>query len=491
MIDDVRTSSSPVGNNEKRNADKKLKTEHLHVIIEHLIEEKMIVDLLARGNSPNTISRHFMNVYRLERKMHAIRRVLLKNAGKITRLNRKFDRIAGNNIMILEIDETFKGRKGVLLVVIDSVTGYLYFFQWIPKRDKETILNVLLPYRSMFSRVNLILTDGAPYFPEVVHELCPRASHQICLIHVMRNLYKKLMPYQKALKEKQAMINELKRKINEFSEAIKERRYKLKCLRQKHGYHVKKRNQIRQKLGINPYQRGILQNYPELRKLNELINKLSRMVRSMTTTLQNNKKKLKSLQSRLLHVSTAKNQAWNDYMLQCRTLHRFYNLFTHAGKQYERLKRTFITRLIVAGASSFMKEVLRVLTRTEGLDTVNKEGCPVQLDRDFMNTNAIESINSQLRPILDALKKITNTLYITTIFELVKLRLNTSPPHSGPRKNLAPIERYGYNLKGRTFIDLIFHGLPVGPQYGLHSARIDLSKANPHMIGKLKIDAES
>ncbi|MHA1395085.1 MAG: hypothetical protein ACTSRZ_16395, partial [Promethearchaeota archaeon] len=55
---------------------------------------------------------------------------------------------------------------------------------------------------------------------------------------------------------------------------------------------------------------------------------------------------------------------------------------------------------------------------------------------------------------------ISDSKYIQAIFDLVKLRLNTTRPHSGLRRVSSPIERCGYSLRDRTFIDLIFNGFP-------------------------------
>ena len=180
---------------------------------------------------------------------------------------------------------------------------------------------------------------------------------------------------------------------------------------------------------------------------------------------------------------------WGDYMVQYRMLYRFYNLFRRHSSKYRIARKCLITTLTQTGISDFYKEIHRVLTKTIHLDTVNLDDCPVRIDRNFINTNAVESINAKLRPFFDRLKNIKDTKYMRAIFDLIKLRLNTSPPYSGIRKNSSPIERYGYNLKGRTFIDLIFRGLPPGPQYGLFSSQINLAVANPNMVGKVKIAA--
>jgi len=130
----------------------------------------------------------------------------------------------------------------------------------------------------------------------------------------------------------------------------------------------------------------------------------------------------------------------------------------------------------------FSREILRVLLKAKHLDTVNKAECPIQLNLKYINTNAIESINSRIRPFLECLRKITNSLYLNTYFDLLRLYLNTTRPFSGIRSDTSPLERYGYDLRGKNYLDLLQDGLPLGPQYRIYDSTINLSYAAPNMV---------
>ncbi|MHA1724861.1 MAG: hypothetical protein ACTSXH_08480, partial [Promethearchaeota archaeon] len=69
-------------------------------------------------------------------------------------------------------------------------------------------------------------------------------------------------------------------------------------------------------------------------------------------------------------------------------------------------------------------------------------------------------------------------------FELLRLYLNTTRPFSGSRSETSPVERYGHDLRGKNYLDLLQDGLPSGPKYGLHSSKIELSQAAPNMVGR-------
>lgn len=99
-----------------------------------------------------------------------------------------------------------------------------------------------------------------------------------------------------------------------------------------------------------------------------------------------------------------------------------------------------------------------VLTTIKNFDTGNMINSPVHLTRNFINSNVVESANSKIRPYLDLLRKIGNTEYCQVHFDAIRLKLNVSNPYSGLRKKSSPIDRCGYKLRNRTWLDLIFDG---------------------------------
>lgn len=456
-----------------------------------ITNEKLTLDLLSKNLSPNEIANTIKNISKIKTYSKKIIKKLSKYSDRIKVLNYKFDKIACKKVTLLDIDETFKGRKINVLVVVDSITGYIISLVWIKNRKKDTIIKALLPYKDLFKNIKLVLTDGAPYFPEVVNELFPIAQHQTCLVHVLRGLFKNFEPFKREFQLSQEITKKYRKKIRVLKISSKKREYKLKKLKHNMKYNLDKRYKIHRDLGIKPYQKNILKNHPELIDLNKKINLYSSSIRSIAKTLKNSKIKLIDFKIKLLSSTKNKDLLWGSLMKDYRAFHKFYNLFRFKGKKYQSLRIRLINLLTKKGHSEFMEEIYRILIKTKGLDTVNKDNCPVKLDRNFINTNTIESTNARLRPMLDKLKIIGDTTYIRNVFGLIKFRLNTTPPYSGLRNMTAPIERYGYNLKGKTFIDLIFEGLPLGPQYGLNSSQIDLELANPNMVGKCVIPYNS
>jgi transposase-like protein len=459
---------------------KEIKDHSMNHVIDTYTETRLILDLLAKSNSPNEIREHLWNVFKIRRKYHAIRKVVLQKAKRAQRLNTFFDLWACQTLMLLEIDETFKGRHVSLLVVVDSLTGYIFMILWLPKRSKETLVTALTPFKELFQYVKLVLTDGATYFPEVIKEIFPNAKQQRCLIHILRNLYPHLIPqrqiYFGAIKKEQkaqANYQDLK--------AIHEERLKKKdALKHQLKYWKKNRIETQTALGVKPYQKNINRLYPELKSIYEKINLIQNQLKSLENSLLHDKERLPLLKGDKEQAKRWKDAAWNLYMKSIHVIYGFYNLFRQSPKKFEAERENYLIKLVNKPATDLIKAILEVLTEVKEVSTVFMADCPVRLNRNFINTNVIESINSRLRPVLDKLKKLHDTPYLQGILEIVRLRLNVSRPYSGRRSDQSPIERCGYNLKSRTWLDLIMEGLPPGtqPQKILLSNDLILNSSN-------------
>ncbi len=452
------------------------------------LEQRQILDLLLVPVSPNRISRHLSCVFRKHISPWKIKQLLLSYKTKIKQLNERFDHIAKRKLIMIHIDETFKGQKISILVLIDAITGYILHLEWLERRTEEAISKQLSPLRKLLKNVILVITDGAPYFPEVVKKLCPDAFHQICLIHVMRGLYTYLQTYKTNYQEKLRIYQSSAKTLQNTKMKKKEKRYFRKKLLQKLNYWKQKRRNTGETYGVTPYQKGILNKFPELRKINEKINLVRAKLRSLEHTIEKSGEKEVSLKVQTEIALEQKNKAWGEYMVKCRLLHQFYRLFNLKEDAYQKERVRLLSKLQQKNIENceFSQEILRVLLKAKHLDTVNKAECPIQLNLKYINTNAIESINSQIRPFLECLRKITNSLYIKTYFDLLRLYLNTTRPFSGIRSETSPLERYGYDFRGRDYLDLLQDGLPLGPQYEIYKSNINLSYAAPNMVNNCK-----
>ncbi len=426
--------------------------------------EACVISLLKQSSSPSEISRHFCDVGIPGVTPYRDKKILFDRASKIKEINDKFDEIASACVSILEWDETFKGLKYKVLVVLDSITGYVFLIERLLKRDFDHIVAALKPLRKVLQKVQVVLTDGAKYFPKVVKTLCPHAVHQICLVHVMRsvhaNLRKLREPYGDAISE----VQKLKDKLKTCEKSLAKMRANRKKKRQKLSYHLDKRRRLREKHGAKPGQKGIWKKYPELKANYETINAARSEFRSVWGSIERNLKKKKALKAELKDREANMRSEWAAYMKECKVKIQFYGLFLHREEEYQTKKRAFVEKLKGEPTNSMRDGMLQLLEKVPSLDAINRSGASLALKRNYLNTNAIESFNSKFRRLLESMRNVFDSPYCRARMQLFRLHHNVDRPLHGSRDGLSPIERYGYDLRGRTSVSLVIHGLPPGPQ---------------------------
>ena len=125
-------------------------------ILNGISVEEYIIEQLSKYASPNEIVNTLRTLWRFKSYSSRIRKILLVQWEKIKGINRKFDVIACKKVHLISMDETFKGRKITILVMIDAITGYIICIKKIKNRKANTIVNALQPYKDLVRRESCI-----------------------------------------------------------------------------------------------------------------------------------------------------------------------------------------------------------------------------------------------------------------------------------------------------------------------------------------------
>lgn len=436
---------------------------------------KHILDLVRKKVSINGIKNHFKELFDLYLNRNEIIDIIRKYSKIAKRKNRLLDEYVCKQLFILEIDEIFKGRKYMLLVVVDKVTGYVYLIQSLPDRKNETIINALQPLKHLFQKVEIVFTDGASYYPEVVKEVFPNAIHFICLLHVIRNLNKRAFPKKKNHQNAIKKYRKHQLKTPELKQKLKERRYKKQLFEKQINYYFKKREILREQYGFTPYQKNIKGLYSNYDKCYQKLNEIRTKQRSITKTINNNKSQLEStkIEGDLLKINIG--LSWNKYMQDKKLIKSFYDLYLLNGVAFM-CRHTQLLNLCASSDSESVKHGIFVFLSQPASYTyhLHYEG-RISVPRNYLNTNGVENVNSSLRYILDLIKKVYDSPDMEDYFELIRFFRNVSAPYGGPLKGISPVERYGYDLKSRTALDILVEGLPPGKQTSIYSPQIQTS----------------
>lgn len=444
-----------------------------HNLMQNTSLHKHILDLVRKKVSINAIKDHFKELFDLNLRREDIIKIIKKYSKKAKQKNRILDEYVCKQLFILEIDEIFKGKKYMLLVVVDKVTGYVYLIQSLPDRQHSTIINALKPLKHLFQKVEIVFTDGAPYYPDVVNIVFPNAVHFICLLHVLRNLNKLTFSKKKALKNLGKKYNNQHKKSEGICLKIEEKRKKKRLFQKKIGYYLQKRDIFRFRNGIRPYQKNIKGLFPEYDRYNNILNELRSKQRSITKTIENNKQQL--IQSRIDEKSIRKSMgtSWNLFMQDKKLIKSLYDLYLLNGDDFKRRYHQLLDLCSESQPESVKRGIYNFLSQPASYNYhYNYEG-RISIPRNYLNTNTVENRNSTIRYVLDSIKKVYESSEFEDYFELIRYFINLSAPYGGPYKGISPVERYGYDLKSRGALDILVEGLPPGKQTDINSPEIE------------------
>lgn len=158
--------------------------------------DEMIQDYYLRGLTTNEISDLLFENQAIELSRETIRKTVNKVLGESEKLNqRKLP-----NCPFIYLDGTyvsFKRYKGdtssiekeccmVALGVTDEGKREILGFYFTPNESTSSWKNVLK--KRGVTSPQLFITDGLQGMPEAIKEIYPMAKHQLCLVHVTRNI---------------------------------------------------------------------------------------------------------------------------------------------------------------------------------------------------------------------------------------------------------------------------------------------------------------
>ncbi|MEW6606854.1 MAG: transposase [bacterium] len=120
-------------------------------------------------------------------------------------LNRKIGCHLSGVLCLDEVHYRVNGKKVCGLAAIDPNGNWLVHFKQVKRRDKDTIRKFLQEIKETYLGEDILffVTDGYKGYIEPMMELFPRAKHQLCKFHVMRDINKEIRQYVEEKRRKQ------------------------------------------------------------------------------------------------------------------------------------------------------------------------------------------------------------------------------------------------------------------------------------------------
>ena len=219
-----------------------------------------------------------------------------------------------------------------------------------------------------------------------------------------------------------------------------------------------------QVLGIVPNQKGINQQYPQVKKLTCRINVYRTEIRSLGKTLAHNSTKRCDLEQELTKLKEEEKPLWAKYMESHRLWKRFKRLlrgetpdFSSAWEKTTQILQKLYKKKEIR---AFVAKIQHLMKDYPDLFTLAKQHHGKILAPNFWNTNRVESFNSIFRSFSDLRRHFPCPDHSDAICALFQLYYNTTPRRSKQGDYLSPIERFGVNLQGKNWVQLLFEPLP-------------------------------
>jgi hypothetical protein len=85
------------------------------------------------------------------------------------------------------IDELHLGHR-ILLMATDPIADIVIGFALVSRNDAEHMRAFLNNLKTHGFQPKIVISDGSPLYPAVIEELWPKAKHQLCVFHLLKEI---------------------------------------------------------------------------------------------------------------------------------------------------------------------------------------------------------------------------------------------------------------------------------------------------------------
>ena len=425
-----------------------------NLILDETFIKRIIISLKLDDFSYNQIQRTFNQSFGLTVNKQFIANTLREAGVKARHLNGIYDAMVKPRIKILEIDEIFQGRSNVFIGTADKRSRYLLQFKPIKNRQITELKKILTPLLEHLDRPELIVTDGLQSYKTVIPEVFDSIPHLFCHVHALRVIFREQEKYNTSANQALHKILIPKKQLSINRKTLYNKRRKLKRYELKLSQLIHVRDNYYRDNGIRPNSKKI--NWtPKLLFFKEKLSFYRTMIRSFKRSIENKKTKIIKLEKRIESLSLVYRQKQQTSLQAGRLVGRFKRLLSCRNESFYANRNKFdmvlekSSHLLAHKIKKFMKNNHTLFTtKTPELEKIIKYA--------EHNTNIIEGIFGECRPILNKIRYLKNTDVSFAFLEIWRLKHNLSRPFTGIHNHECPLERSGIHSRYKTYLDALY-----------------------------------
>ncbi len=424
----------------------------------------MLIEYIASARSINELQNSLkmqgisLSRYHLDRLMQTI--------GTIAQTILKyFDAHVAPLIHVIETDETFHGDTAMFFEAVDHRTGYILDLKMIPDAASHTLIPHYEALFHRFPQISTIITDLAPAYPKICDHLRKRYNNDLCHIkcqvHALRTIYKKLEAVKRKYTECLSLIRTLKHRLK----TLQTKRTKAK--KSKSYYDLAYQNKIIQRArlqasyNVKKYSKHLWSRYPELKVLNDRLNRIRSMIRGKQSSIVSYDSKIMQCKKALVSAKQEMRKYWNGYMSHLKMKCLFVSYCKHRISSLQEFRKR-LHGFKHKRCREFKTSLLHFVHSHPELMSLHRYLEEGESFIALVSTNKIESFNNVLRRYKDARRYWKDTALTTAYLSILRLYMNIRRPFCSKGAGCSPVEKCGIDLKGRTLYDLLFNRLDVG-----------------------------
>ncbi len=379
----------------------------------------------------------------------------LREAGiRARHLNGLYDAMVKPRIKILEIDEIFQGQSNVFIGTADKRSRYLLQFEPLKNRQIPELERILTQNLEHLDSPEIIITDGFRAYKTVIHEVFDSIPHLFCHVHAIRVILRDQEIYNVAAKRALYKIRKPKNQLSINRKTLYNKRRKLKRYELRLSRLIQIRDNFYREHGIRRYSKNIDWT-PKLLYFKEKIGLYRTMIRYIKISIKTKKMKIIKLKKQLSSFFLEYRQKQQKSLQAGRLIGRFKRLLSSKNESY-RVKRHNFDIILKESSHPLARRIKKFMKNNQTLFTTKTPELEKIIKYSEHNTNIIEGIFGECRPILNKTRNLKNTEVSSAFLEIWRLKHNLSRPFTGIHNHECPLERCNVHSRFKTYLDALY-----------------------------------
>ncbi len=371
----------------------------------------------------------------------------------------KWDKIAGEQTRVLEIDTTWKGKMRKFFGAIAKDHRYLFILTPIRNEKAATLQPIMEHLAKVCINLKYIISDMAIGFKGLIRRIFSTVIHLFCHVHISRLFHREWSEEYVKFSKVRTQLQKARIPVRNTLKWLRKNRKRYNNIN--NYFHklqkIKLNWCLRLGIVVNPngsirYRRGGL--HPNLTKISIRINHAQMRLHRYRKQTKKQQVKLPKTVIKYRKQLISYQLEWSKAMIPAKIRKLLYKTL-HAPTlgQFKR-KSNLLKRKLKGSTFEGRKKLIKILSSTPFNNTAKTYLVP-ETERFSISTNTIEGFFAQCRMLLDELRNAPDTSHIRSRLTLLRYWHNAIGPLSGFDANISPCSRVGIRFGSKNPIRLI------------------------------------